>query len=330
MLATVAIPVRNGACRLEQTLRAVRAQRLDGELELLVCDSGSDDGSVALARRYGAEVIEIEPAEFGHGRTRNLLMDRSRGEHVAFLTQDAVPGDEHWLSSLLGAFALAPRVGLAFGPYRPRPEASPSVARELTEWFASFSAGVSAGVSAGAAPRIDVLDSARRSAPPHDFLGHRGFFTDANGCVARAAWRRVPFRDVAYAEDHRLAQDMLRAGWAKVYVPTAAVIHSHDYSAGEWIRRSFDEARAMREVYGWARPSGVRATGLHVWGRVGADLRFSRAQRPGSTSGLGAISLLAHATVHHGARSLGAGLGARAQRLPAPVVKRLSLERRHR
>ena len=54
------------------------------------------------------------------------------------------------------------------------------------------------------------------------------FFTDANGCVARDAWERVPFRGVAYAEDQLLARDMLAAGYVKVYRPDAAVIHSHD------------------------------------------------------------------------------------------------------
>ena len=34
-------------------------------------------------------------------------------------------------------------------------------------------------------------------------------------------------------------------------MPEAAVIHSHEYSAGQWMRRSFDEARALAEVYGW-------------------------------------------------------------------------------
>ena len=47
-VVTVAIPVRNGAAVLDRTLQAVRAQRLDADraIELLVCDSGSRDGSV--------------------------------------------------------------------------------------------------------------------------------------------------------------------------------------------------------------------------------------------------------------------------------------------
>ena len=30
-----------------------------------------------------------------------------------------------------------------------------------------------------------MLEPERRSDPPRSFLGHVGFFTDANGCVAR-------------------------------------------------------------------------------------------------------------------------------------------------
>ena len=45
---------------------------------MLVVDSGSRDGSVEIARAHGARVIEIAPAEFGHGRTRNLAAEQRR------------------------------------------------------------------------------------------------------------------------------------------------------------------------------------------------------------------------------------------------------------
>ena len=43
---------------------------------------------------------------------------------MAFLTQDAVPADEDWLAGCSRPFTLASDVGLVFGPYRPRAEAS--------------------------------------------------------------------------------------------------------------------------------------------------------------------------------------------------------------
>ena len=112
---TVAIPVRNGGELLTRTLRALSRQTVAHEL--LVCDSGSTDGSAQLARSHGARVLAIDPAEFGHGRTRNLLMSNSRSARVALITQDAEPADELWLESLLAGLDLAADVAIAFGPY---------------------------------------------------------------------------------------------------------------------------------------------------------------------------------------------------------------------
>ena len=312
---TVAIPTFNGAGLLERTLTAVQTQRLEppDQVELLVCDSGSRDGSVTIARRHGAEVIEIAPTDFSHGATRNLLMERSSGDHVAFLTQDSVPASERWLAELLSGFALSQDVALTFGPYLPRPGASPMVARELDDWFRAL--------SPDGAPRVDRLSQAERAIAVGALLGPRSFFTDANGCVARAAWESVPFRPIPYAEDHVLALDMMRAGYAKAYVPDAAVIHSHEYSAWGWLRRSFDESRALRDVYGYAPPLEPLWLISQVWGRVGADWRWERGQAASA-------SIVVRSFAHHLARATGSILGARANRLPDAVVRRLSLEGR--
>jgi rhamnosyltransferase len=189
------------------------------------------------------------------------------------------------------------------------------VARELGEWFAGF--------AAAGRPRVDCLTAAERGIPARALLGPRGFFTDANGCVARAAWEAVPFRPVPYAEDHVLALDMLRAGYAKVYTPDAAVIHSHEYSALGWLKRSFDESRALREVYGYVEPLEARRTALKVWGLVGADWRFARAAGGAQSHPL---AVLASSAAHHSLRVAGAVLGSRAGRLPPWLVRRISLE----
>ena len=241
---TVAMPVRNGGGLLQDVLKAVRAQRLDKDVEVLVADSGSTDGSPRLARRYGAEVIDVPPGRYSHGGTRNLLVRRASGSHVALLTQDAVPADDRWLARLLAGFEVGEDVGLVFGPYRARSDASVMVRRELDDWFDSLAPEVR-GIADQSAP-----DATRRL-----------FFTDANGCIARAAWESVPFREVAYAEDQLLARDMLAAGYAKVYRPDAAVIHSHDYKPIDQLRRSFDEWRGLREVQAVAVPTQHQRSG---------------------------------------------------------------------
>ena len=314
---TVAIPVRDGAATLGGVLAAVRAQRVDAEVEVLVCDSGSRDGSPAIAARHGARVLEIPPARFAHGPTRNLLMAQARGDHVALLTQDAEPAGELWLARLLSAFELAPDVGLVFGPYRPRPGAAPHTARELNRWFASL--------APDGAPRVDRLLAVERSAGPLELFGRRTFFTDANACVLRAAWERIPFRELDYAEDQALALDMLRGGYAKVFLPDAPVLHSHDYTPLQQFRRAFDEWRALAEVYGWREPADpVRLLGV-LRGELGADWReLAASGAPAATR----AATWAAAARQSLVRRAGALLGSRADALAPRLAAWCSLERR--
>src|SRR5947209_2581730 len=251
---SVAIPTRDGGALLGRTLAALAAQSV--EHELIVCDSGSRDGSVELARSYGARVLEIPSGSFAHGPVRNLLMREATGTHVALLSQDAEPADEHWLAGLLSGFELAPDVALVFGPYRPRPGAPLPVRVELERWFGSL--------SPDGRPRLERLQVHERALPAVELVGRRGFFTDAYACVARAAWEEVPYRDVDYAEDRALALDMLRAGYAKAFVPDAAVLHSHDYPTIVHLRRCFEEWRGLLEVYGWREP----ASPAHLLGQL--------------------------------------------------------------
>jgi O-antigen biosynthesis protein len=315
-VVTVAIPVLNGARYLEEVLSAVRAQELDRELEILVIDSGSSDGSLEIAARHGAVVHSIPQAEFSHGGTRNMAMGLARGDHVAFLTQDATPAHQRWLAALLEGFRAADDVALVFGPHVPRSDASHMIKSEMERHFATWG------------DSIDVQRLDRSAAGLAAYRANPGpytFFSDVNGCVARWAWERIPYRVVPYAEDQLIGREMIEAGFAKVFNPRAAVLHSHDYPPGEFFRRYFDEFRAMREVLGHVEPAGPKRTLWAVRGLAGADKDWLRSH---GVSGNAAVAPLSRSVVHHSARMAGAILGTRADKLPAPLRRRLSLEGR--
>jgi glycosyltransferase involved in cell wall biosynthesis len=294
MSVSVVVPVKDGERRLGEVLAALEREGPD---EVLVIDSGSRDRSVELARAAGASVVEIDPAEFGHGRTRNLAAQLSAGELICFLTQDATPCPG-WLDAYREAFALAERVGAAYGPHLPRPDTSPMIARELREFFASF--------SPEGGPVVQ-----------HE----QPFLSNVNACYARACWEQIRFREIAYAEDQAFGADMLAAGWAKVYHPGAAVLHAHDYGPLEFMRRYFDEYRGLRESTGHVEPVRLRGT----LGAVAADVRWmvDEGFAPGDRARWAVRSL-----AHHAGRRLAAPAGSRAGRLPGAVSRRLSLERR--
>ncbi|MEA2298774.1 MAG: hypothetical protein QOF77_1710 [Solirubrobacteraceae bacterium] len=296
---SVVVPVRDGERYLEELLAAL-AEQGQG-LEILVIDSGSRDRSREIARAAGVDLLEIAPADFGHGRTRNLGAERTSGELICFLTQDATPRPG-WLAAYREAFGLAERVGAAYGPHLPRPDTSPMIARELVEFFATF----------GTAPTLQGA-------------GGPSFLSNVNACYARACWAEIGFRDVAYSEDQAFGADLLAAGWVKVYHPGAAVLHAHDYRPTEFMRRYFDEYRGLREAIGHVEPIGLRAGAGDVRRLVGADVRWMAARGYGRSE---RARWGGRALVHHGGRKVFSALGSRAGTLPAGVQRRLSLEGR--
>ena len=66
-IVTVALPVLDGGPLLGEVLAEVGEQEIEREVELLVIDSGSTDGSRELARRHGARVEEISRARSTNG-----------------------------------------------------------------------------------------------------------------------------------------------------------------------------------------------------------------------------------------------------------------------
>lgn len=295
---SVVIPVRDGERYLGEVLAALAREGPD---EVLVVDSGSRDGSVEIARRAGAEILEIEPREFGHGRTRNLAAETTRGELICFLTQDATPCPG-WLAAYAEAFGLDRRVGAAYGPHLPRPDTSPMIARELEEFFSALSP---------------------TGEPQIQGPGGPSFLSNVNACYARRCWQEVRFREVAYAEDQAFGADLLANGWLKVYHPGAAVLHAHDYGFAQFMRRYFDEYRGLRATVGHVERIGVRSTLAHVARSVAADRRWMAEHGIG---GPARLRWTARSAAHHAGRKLFSALGSRAERLPPPVRRRLSLE----
>jgi glycosyltransferase involved in cell wall biosynthesis len=315
---TVAIPVLNGARYLDEVLAAVRAQRVDRELEILIVDSGSTDGSLEIARRHEAVVHEIPKSEFSHGGTRNRMMELARGDHVAFLTQDATPVHDGWLATLLEGFDQAADVAAVFGPHDARADASHMIKSEMERHFASWGEGT----------RIDIQrleTSPEGLAAYRAFPGQLTFLSDVNCAIARWAWEKVPYREVPYAEDQLLGRELIEAGFAKVFHPDARVLHSHDYPPVAFFRRYFDEFRSLREVLGFRQAWGPRRTLRDLRGLVGADKRWLQTQ---GVAGRELVRPLLVSGRHHAARMAGSIIGTRADRLPGRLRRTLSLEGR--
>jgi Glycosyl transferase family 2 len=110
------IPVRDDAARLDECLRRIAEHvPAGGAVEIVVADNGSRDGSAAVARRFGATVVELPG--FRVGELRNRAAAAACGRILAFVDADNEIGAD-WIPAALDALRT-PRVGAVGAPYVP-------------------------------------------------------------------------------------------------------------------------------------------------------------------------------------------------------------------
>lgn len=267
-LVTVAILTYNGEDYLERILHQVTTQEIDGDVEVLVIDSGSTDSTLEIVSRFPAvRLHEIPNAEFGHGKTRNLAAQLARGEFIAYLTHDAIPASSQWLRELLAPFALDPKIVGVMGKQVPRPGCFPLLKYEIRGVFAGF--GPDFGTT------VFYKDEFVQS---EGVLNAISFYSDVNSAARRDFLvNTIPYRDVRYAEDQLFGKDVVEAGYRKAYAGRAAVEHSNDLTLDEYGKRIFDETVGLRQI-GFPIPPMARSAQLRMTlrGIAGDSLRILR------------------------------------------------------
>ncbi len=93
----VVVPTLNASPSLARTIAAVRAAENRLDLAITVCDGGSSDDTVAIARRAGAVVTTAPP---GRGAQLAAGAASGRAPWLLFLHADTVPGPG-WVDAVL-------------------------------------------------------------------------------------------------------------------------------------------------------------------------------------------------------------------------------------
>lgn len=115
---TVVVPARNARATIGGTLAALAGQQLERQYEVIVVDSGSSDGTPALAEAApGVTAVHHNPGGEPAG-SRNLGARRAAGEVLAFTDADCEP-EPGWLAAGLRALEQADIVQGRVMPARP-------------------------------------------------------------------------------------------------------------------------------------------------------------------------------------------------------------------
>lgn len=116
-LVSVVVIGRNEGARLLRCLRSVFSMNHPGfDLEVIYVDSGSVDGSVALAKAEGARTIELRPEWPSAALGRNAGWKAASSEILLFLDGDTVL-DPNFVAASLPEF-LSSRIAVVWGHRR--------------------------------------------------------------------------------------------------------------------------------------------------------------------------------------------------------------------
>ncbi|BBJ00029.1 rhamnosyltransferase [Ferrigenium kumadai] len=314
MKASVVIPTKNGGPSFAKVLDALLQQETPWEFEILVIDSGSTDDTVENCKQRSVPVLSIPPAEFGHGRTRNLGISKTGGEFIALITQDALPANNQWLFNLVSAVERAPDVAGAFGRHLPYPEARPCLKRDLKLHFDHFLRWPSV---------IRRSDDEQRYEREEGYRQMMHFFSDNNACLRRSVWVKYPYPDVDFAEDQIWAKTIIDAGFAKAYADNAVVYHSHNYSVIEAGRRAFDESMALNRLFGYKSCPTIAHLLATILYSIAADTQYVAS----NCHGVDELRQIVTIPFLNFSRMVGRYLGTKWERLPKWMVRTISLDK---
>lgn len=194
--ASVLIRTKNEARALGATLEAVFDQAPPPH-EVIVIDSGSTDGTVAIAARYPVRLLEINPRQWSYPRALNTAASYATGDILICLSAHCLPVGRDWLARMLRHFD-DPIVAAVWGPGR-RPGTPPP----------------------------GELPPQRQLPGSYTAVTYRTGMSNHNSAIRRCLWEQVPFDEaLPAAEDKAWAAAMLARGYVIVHDPTALVWHA--------------------------------------------------------------------------------------------------------
>lgn len=167
-------------------------------------------------------VIPIEKASFDHGGTRKYGASLSDADILMFMTQDAIPQDNHLIEHLLT-------------PYED-PWVAATYARQLADEKTEFLERYIRSFNYPKTSMVKALEDL-------ETLGIKTFFcSDVCATYRNSVYKKLGgFVDkTIFNEDMIMSAAMIRSDYRVAYVAEAKVIHSHNYTYVQQFTRNFD------------------------------------------------------------------------------------------
>ena len=222
MKISVVIPAYNAESTIAQAVSASLAQATGSlEVEVIVVDDGSSDGTAEVAESAGAKVIRQDNA--GPASARNAGWQSAKGRFICFTDADCIPSAD-WVLHLLEGFTDS-HVGAVAGSY--------DIANS-NSWLARW-------VHWEIMRRHDRMPGSVRAFGSYSLAIPR-YVLEATGGFDSA------YRS-ASGEDNDLSYRILKAGWQIAFRPRAKVAHRHPEKLWRYLRDQYRHGFWRAKLY---------------------------------------------------------------------------------
>lgn len=221
----VIIPVYRPTEKLKKVLIAIQEQTYRaGKIFLMHTEDGQNlDWTKDVCTKVPVVEVVVQRNEFDHGGTRDSGVQRSEADYVIMMTQDAVPANAVLFEKLINTFAKNQDIAVAYA--RQCPEKGCGI---LESYIRKFNY---------------PLESEIKSKNDIEKMGIKAFFcSDVCAAYSREKYLKTGGfeKHIIFNEDMVFAAHAVMQNYKIAYVADAVVIHSHNYSGKQQIKRNFD------------------------------------------------------------------------------------------
>ena len=167
--------------------------------EIIIVDSGSEDKTLEVVKRFPIRLIQIKAGEFNFSYALNLGITSARGKYICILSGHSIPISDHWLSDGLKNFGDEKVAGVC-GYYSILPIGY------ISRWLG----------------RQEFFFYGEKK------IEHTKWFTNSNSLIRKRLWKIYPFDEsLDGAEDYDWASEMIVRGYNIIKDVRFSVFHSH-------------------------------------------------------------------------------------------------------
>jgi rhamnosyltransferase len=206
---------------LGKLLSSINKQNYPKDLiKIFIVDSGSDDSTLSIAKKFNTKIIPIKKEDFSFGRSLNYGCKQSNTDIIVFISGHCIPTSKNWLSNLTNHFKN--NIKYVYGRQIGGTESFFSEKQIFNKYFKE------------------------KSTIPQK----SNYCNNANSAILASTWKKFKFdEDLTGLEDMYLSKKIQESGCEIAYIANACVFHLHAESWSQICKRFEREAFALRKIY---------------------------------------------------------------------------------